>query len=152
MDRFTRNAVIGSGVLVVLLILSLLPWGGMAFGPRIWQLNAVLERDPVLAEYPYDFKALLFLNGIVTLTRPYDADVPMDDALVAMDPTLAGKPADDPAFTAARDRLQRTEFHAIGLMLAEPDVGSIVWSLDRAWLNGQGIAFPAPNPALGGAM
>ncbi|NCC29548.1 MAG: hypothetical protein EOM22_15765 [Gammaproteobacteria bacterium] len=152
MDRFTRNAVIGSGVLVVLLILSLLPWGGMAFGPRIWQLNAVLERDPVLAEYPYDFKALLFLNGIVTLTRPYDADVPMDDALVAMDPTLAGKPADDPAFAAARDRLQRAEFHAIGLMLAEPDVGSIVWSLDRAWLNGQGIAFPAPNPALGGAM
>jgi hypothetical protein len=152
MDRFTRNAVIGSGVLVVLLILSLLPWGGMAFGPRIWQLNAVLERDPVLAEYPYDFKALLFLNGIVTLTRPYDADVPMDDALVAMDPTLAGKPADDPAFTAARDRLQRTEFHAIGLMLAEPDVGSIVWALDRAWLNGRGIAFPAPNPALGGSM
>ncbi|WP_296702180.1 hypothetical protein [Thiocapsa sp. UBA6158] len=152
MDRFTRNAVIGSGVLVVLLILSLLPWGGMAFGPRIWQLNAVLERDPILAEYPYDFKALLFLNGIVTLTRPYDADVPMDDALVAMDPTLAGKPADDPAFTAARDRLQRTEFHAIGLMLAEPDVGSIVWALDRAWLNGRGIAFPAPNPALGGSM
>jgi hypothetical protein len=71
---------------------------------------------------------------------------------VAIDPTLAGKPADDPAFAAARDRLQRTEFHAISLMLAEPDVGSIVWSLDRAWLNRQGIAFPAPNPALGGSM
>jgi hypothetical protein len=152
MDRFTRNAVIGTGVLVVLLILSLLPWGGMAFGPRIWQLNAVLERDPVLAEYPYNFKALLFLNGIVTLTRPYDADVPMDEALVAIDPTLVGKSADDPAFAAARDRLQRTEFHAIGLMLAEPDVGSMVWSLDRAWLNRHGIAFPAPNPALGGSM
>ncbi|MFB1485701.1 MULTISPECIES: hypothetical protein [unclassified Thiocapsa] len=152
MDRFTRNAVIGSGVLLVLLILSLLPWGGMAFGPRIWQLNAVLERDPILAEYPYDFKALLFLNGIVTLTRPYDADVPINEALVAMDPTLAGKPADDPAVVAARGGLQRMEFHAIGLMLAEPDVGSIVWSLDRAWLNRRGIAFPAPNPALGGSM
>jgi hypothetical protein len=152
MDRFTRNAVIASAVLLGLLILSLLPWGGMAFGPRIWQLNDVLERDPILAEYPYDFKALLFLNGIVTLTRPYDADVPVSEALAAIDPTLAGKPADDPAVAAARDRLQRTEMHAIALMLAEPDVRSIVWSLDRAWLNGQGIAFPAPNPALGGSM
>jgi hypothetical protein len=152
MDRFTRNAVIGSGVVFVLLILSVLPWGGMAFGPRIWQLNDVLKQDPVLAEYPYDFKALLFLNGIVTLTRPYDADVPINEALVAMDPTLTGKPADDPAVVAARDRLQRMEFHAIGLMLAEPDVASIVWSLDRAWLNRQGIDFPTPVQALGGSM
>jgi hypothetical protein len=152
MDRFTRNAVIGSGVLVVLLILSVLPWGGMAFGPRIWQLNAILEQDPVLAEYPYDFKALLFLDGIVTLTRPYDNAVPVNEVLVAIDPTLAGKPADDPAVAAARERLQRYEMHAIGVMLAEPDVRSIVWSLDRAWLNSRGIAAPNPDPALRGSM
>ncbi len=152
MDRFTRNAVIGSGVLVVLLILSVLPWGGMAFGPRIWQLNAILERDPVLAEYPYDFKALLFLDGIVTLTRPYDNAVPVNEVLVAIDPTLAGKPVDDPAVAAALERLQRYEMHAIGVMLAEPDVRSIVWSLDRAWLHGRGIAAPNPDPALRGSM
>ncbi|EGV15921.1 hypothetical protein [Thiocapsa marina] len=152
MDRFTRNAVIGSGVITVLLILSVLPWGGMAFGPRIWQLNDVLKQDPILAEYPYEFKALLFLNGIVTLTRPYDAGIAMNEVLMAMDPTLAGKPADDPAVVAARDRLQRMEFHAIGLMLAEPDVDSIVWSPDRAWLNRQGIDFAPPVQALGGSM
>jgi hypothetical protein len=152
MDRFTRNAVIGSGVITVLLILSVLPWGGMAFGPRIWQLNAILKEDPVLAEYPYDFKALLFLNGIVTLTRPYDAEVPVNEAVVAMDSTLTGKSADDPAVVAARDRLQRMELYAIGLMLAEPDVRSIVWSLDRAWLNRQGIALPPPAQLSGGSM
>jgi hypothetical protein len=147
MDRFTRNAVVGSGVLLVLLILSVLPWGDMKFGPRIWQLNAALQQDPMLAEYPYEFRALLFLNGIVTLTRPYDGDVAVTDALVAIDPTLAGKPADDPAVLAARDLLQRHEMHAIFLMLAEPDVTSVVWSLDRAWVNRQGIALPQPAPA-----
>jgi hypothetical protein len=152
MDRFTRNAIIGSGVLLALLIVSVLPWSEMRFGPRIWQLNAVLKQDPMLAEYPYEFRALLFLNGVVTLTRPYDDDVPVTEALAAIDPTLAGKPADDPAVLAARDRLQRHEMHAIFLMLAEPDVGSIIWSLDRAWLNRRGVALPSPDPALRGAM
>jgi hypothetical protein len=120
----------------------------MKFGPRIWQLNAALKQDPMLSEYPYEFRALLFLNGIVTLTRPYDADVAVTDALVAIDPTLAGKPADDPAVLAARDLLQRHEMHAIFLMLAEPDVTSVIWSLDRAWLNRRGIALTQPAPVL----
>lgn len=152
MDSFTRNAIIGSGILLVLLILSVMPWGEMRFGPRIWQLNAVLKQDPVLAEYPYDFRALLFLNGIVTLTRPYDNAVPVADVLVAIDPTLAGKPANDPAVLAARDALQHHELHAIYLMLAEPDVSSVVWSLDRAWLNGKNIQAPPAFVAPSGGM
>jgi hypothetical protein len=146
MDRMTRTAVIASGVLAILLILSVLPWGEMRLGPRIWQLNAILKEDPTLSASPYRFKALLFLNGIVTLTRPYDEGVPVIDALRAIDPTLVGKSAEDPAVIAARDRLQALEMYAINLMLAEQDVRSIVWSLDRAWLTGKGIALPPPPP------
>jgi hypothetical protein len=147
MDRFTRNVVIGSGALLVLLGFSLAPWGEWKMSPRIWQLNDVLSRDAMLAEYPYDFKAVLFLNGIVTLTRPYEAGVPVAAVLAAMDPTLAGKPMDDPAFAAAEDRLRRHEMHAIMVMLAEPDVDSVIWSLDRAWLNRRGIPLPGQGVA-----
>jgi hypothetical protein len=146
MDRMTRTAVIASGVLAILLILSVLPWGEMRWGPRIWQLNAILKEDPNLSASPYRFKALLFLNGIVSLTRPYDEGVPMIEALKAIDPTLVGKSADDPAVIAASDRLQALEMYAIGLMLAEQDVRSVVWSLDRAWLSSKGIPLPPPPP------
>jgi hypothetical protein len=146
MDRFTRNAVIATAVLTLALILSVTSWSEMRLGPRIWQLNAILAQDPTLEESPYPFKAVLFLNGIVTLTRPYDEQVSLTEALTAMDPTLSGKPADDPAVIAARDRLQGYEMYAIGLMLSQQDVRSVVWSLDRAWVNEQGIALPPPAP------
>lgn len=144
MDRLTRTAVIGSGVLLVLLALSLVPWGSWSLSPRIWQLNDILKQDPTLAEYPYDFRAIEFLRGIATLTRPYDAGVPVSIFLTTIDPALAGKPPDDPAWVAAEDRLRQHEMHAISLMLAEPDVSSVMWALDRAWFGRRGIPIPSP--------
>ncbi|MCG6984966.1 MAG: hypothetical protein LJE61_07185 [Thiocapsa sp.] len=145
MDRFTRTALIGSGVLLVLLALSLVPWGHWRLSPRIWQLNDVLKQDPVLADYPYDFRAVEFLRGIATLTRPYDAEVPAAIFLTTTDPALSGKPADDPALLAAEERLREHEMRAISLMLAEPDVSSVVWSLDRAWFGRRGIPLPSSH-------
>lgn len=142
MDRFTRNALIGSGLLLILLIISLVPWNRVGLTPRIWQLNAVLEQDPMLASYPYPFRALLLANGILTLTRPYDASVPVTVFLAAIDPGLAEKPAQAPEVRAAEEQLRRHEMHAILLMLAEPDVDSVIWSLDRAWLRARGVPLP----------
>jgi hypothetical protein len=147
MDRFTRNAVIGTGLVLALLILSLVPWDRMSLRPRIWQLNDILSQDPILAAYPYEIRALLFLNGVVTLTRPYDDQVPVNAFLGAIDPALAGKAADDPALVAAKDRLRQHEMHAIMLMVAEPDVDSVVWQLDRARLFDLGIALPSAAAA-----
>lgn len=139
----TLTTIIGTAILLALLIFSLSLGDGASLKPRIWQLNQTLKQDPKLAEYPYDFRALMFLHGVVTLTRPYDDQVPVVGFLAAQDPSLAGKPADDPAVVAAAERLRDLEMHAIGLMLAQPDVNSVLWALDRARLSKLGVALPA---------
>lgn len=143
MDRLTRNAIVISAILLVLLILSL-AWNRFGLTPRIWQLNELLEQDPVLAGYPYHFRAVLFLNGIVTLTSPHASVVPVEPFLMTVDAGLKGKSSEDPAMLAARERLWRQEIHAIKLMISQPDVDSVVWSLDQAWYHKHGIRLDQP--------
>jgi len=142
MDRLTRNAILISAVLLVLLIVSL-AWN-RDLAPRIWQLNTLLEQDPVLMNYPYDFKAVLFVNGIVTLTSPHASEMPLEPFLQTVDPSLKEKTAQDPAVEAARARFEQQERHVIALMLAEPDVESVEWSLDRAWYHRHGLQLAQP--------
>ena len=138
MDRLNRNAIIISAIILILLVLSM-AWHRIDMKPRIWQLNDVLQQDPVLAAYPYPFRALLFLNGIVTLTSPHASEAPLEPFLIQIDPALAGKAPDSPEMQAARARFNEHEMHAIQVMMAEPDVESVIWSLDRAWYQKQGI-------------
>jgi len=138
MDRLTRNAMLISTLLLVLLIISL-AWN-RDLAPRIWQLNALLEQDPVLINYPYDFKAVLFVNGIVTLTSPHASVAPLEPFLQTVD-VNAKMPAE---LAAARARFEQQERHVIALMLAEPDVESVEWSLDRAWYHRHGVPLAQP--------
>ena len=132
MDRLTLTSIIASAAFLIFLIVTL-TWHNDELRPRIWQLNEVLEQDPELAEYPYDFKVLLFLNGVVTLTSPQASDVPLRPFLNRIDPSLADKPADAPEVVEAERRFRAIEMQAIRVMLSQPDVESVVWSLDRAW-------------------
>lgn len=143
MDRLTRNAIIVSGILLTLLIVSL-AWNRLGFIPRIWQLNALLQQDPVLTSYPYTFRAVLFVNGIVTLTSPHASVAPIEPFLQVIDASLAQAAPEDPAMLAARDGFWRQEMRAIELMIAQPDVDSVVWSLDRAWYHAHGIPLDSP--------
>ncbi len=138
MDRLTRNAIVISAIVLVLLALSL-AWNRFGMTPRIWQLNELLQQDPVLAVYPYRFRAVLFINGVVTLTSPHESEVPIEPFLQAIEPDLAGKSADDPAMLAAQERFWKQEMRAIELMTSQPDVESVVWSLDRAWYHDHGV-------------
>ncbi len=45
---------------------------------------------------------------------------------------------------AAGERLWRQEMHAIELMISQPDVDSVIWSLDRAWYHKHGIPLEQP--------
>lgn len=143
MDRLNRNAIIVSAVLFILLIVSM-AWHRFDMTPRIWQLNAMLQEDPVLADYPYQFRALLFLTGVVTLSSPHAFEVPLEPVLVEIDPTLAGKAQDDPAMRAAADRFREHEMHAIAVMRSQPDVEAVIWSLDRAWYRQHKLALGQP--------
>lgn len=132
MDRLTLTSIIASAAFLIFLIVTL-TWHNDELRPRVWQLNEMLEQDPMLAEYPYDFKVLLFLNGVVTLTSPHASEAPLRPFLNRIDPSLADKPADAPEVVAAERGFRAIEMHAIQVMLAQPDVESVVWSLDRAW-------------------
>ncbi|MGQ9660440.1 MAG: hypothetical protein ACUVQI_10240 [Thermochromatium sp.] len=132
MDRLTLTGIIASAAFLVFLIVTL-SWHNDELRPRIWRLNEILEQDPVLAEYPYHFRALLFLNGVVTLTSPHASGVPLRTFLNRIDPLLADKPDDAPEVIAAEQRFRAVEDQAVKVMLAQPDVVSVIWSLDRAW-------------------
>ncbi|NEV64149.1 hypothetical protein [Thiorhodococcus minor] len=132
MDRLTRNSIIISAILLVLLIVSLAA-SQNELRPRVWQLNELLEDDPVLANYPYDFRVLLFLNGIVTLTSPHASEAPLEPFLAKVDPRVADKPAGSPEMRAAGQRFREVEMRAIQVMVSQPDVESVVWALDKAW-------------------
>jgi hypothetical protein len=141
MDRFTRNSIIFSAVLLALLVLSL-TWSSFGWTPRIWQFNARLQEDPVLTTYPYQFRAVLFVTGIVTLTSPHADEVALEPFLRVVDPTLREHPADAAALTAAQERFAQHEQRAIALLLAEEDVDSVIWSLDRAWYHQHKLPLP----------
>ena len=143
MDSLTRNSIIISIILFVLLIFSI-GWDRFGVRPRIWELNDVLEQDPVLTNYPYRFKVLQFLNGVATLTSPHANAVPIQPFLATIDPALGGKASTDQAMIAAAQRLTEAEMRAVELMTAEPDVDSVVWSLDRAWYHKHGIRLVQP--------
>lgn len=132
MDRLTLTSIIASAAFLIFLIVTL-TWHNDELRPRVWQLNEVLEQDPMLAEYPYDFKVLLFLNGVVTLTSPQASEAPLRPFLNRIDPSLADKPADAPEVVEAERRFHAIEMQAIKVMISQPDVDSVVWSLDRAW-------------------
>ena len=132
MDRLTLTSIIASAAFLIFLIVTL-TWHNDELRPRVWQLNEVLEQDPMLTEYPYDFKVLLFLNGVVTLTSPHASEAPLRPFLNRIDPSLADKPADAPEVVEAERGFRAIEMQAIQVMLSEPDVESVIWSLDRAW-------------------
>jgi hypothetical protein len=132
MDRLTLSAIIASAAFLVFLIVTL-TWHNDELRPRVWQLNEILEQDPMLADYPYDFKVLLFLNGVVTLTSPHGSEAPLRPFLNRIDPSLADKPADAPEVIEAERRFRAIEMQAIKVMISQPDVDSVVWALDRAW-------------------
>ncbi|EXJ13760.1 hypothetical protein [Imhoffiella purpurea] len=145
MDRLTRNSIIISAFLLVFLIVTL-AWQRFGMTPRVWQLNDVLEADPVLSQAPYRFRVLVFLNGIATLSSPHADLVPLETYVKAADPALAERPADDAEVVAAERAFRESELRAIAVLLAQPDVDSVVWSLDRAWYHKHGVRLGAiPN-------
>jgi hypothetical protein len=140
LPRLTAGRV---AIVVILSIVLLLALYGKPLAPRIWKLNAMLQDDPVLAAYPYEFRVVIFLNGIATLTRPYTDTSDPRVFLTHINPALAGLRLDDPAMRRAEQALKDQEDRAIGLLLDQPDVESVNWLLDQAWYNRNQVPLPA---------
>jgi hypothetical protein len=144
MDRFTRNYSIG---LVVALAALAAFWIASSWHPRVHALNQILEADPSLAAYPYQFRVLSLENGIATMSTPRSFDFPVIRFLAIIHPELAGAGQDDPRMMAAQQDLANHQKKAMALIMKQPDVKAVQWQLDTEWLAEHGVRLPAgSNP------
>lgn len=139
MDRFTRNYSIVLG-LVVLTVLAL--WARSAWQPRVWEINRLLEADPVISDYPYRFRVDSLEDGVATLLTPRSAAFPAIRFLQVIYPEMAGRAQDDPTVVLAQQALVDRQRGAEELVQALPDVRSVAWALDVRWLGDHGIQVP----------
>jgi hypothetical protein len=139
MDQFTRNYSIALGIIV---IFALALWVKSSWQPQVWEINAMLESDKQLADYPYQFKLRSLENGVAVLSTPRSPAFPAMSFLEIIHPQLADKAQDDPAMIAAQQELIDHQKRAMGLMLAQPGVTKVDWELDVRWLADHGIHSP----------
>ncbi|WP_295540559.1 hypothetical protein [uncultured Thiohalocapsa sp.] len=140
MDTFTRNY----SVALVAIVLGLLVWWvSVSWNPRVGALNAVLESDPALAGYVYDFRVVDYDDGVAMISTPRSFAVPAMRFLEIVEPGLAGKAQDDPAMVAAQQALIEHQKRAQTLILGQPDVERVDWQLDVRWLAEHGVQVPA---------
>ncbi|NCC28201.1 MAG: hypothetical protein EOM22_08665 [Gammaproteobacteria bacterium] len=142
MDRFTRIYSIAIGVVV---IGALAVWIASAWKPQVWELDQVLEADPLVSSYPYRFRVVSFENGVATISTPRSFDVPAYRFLAIIHPNLTNKADNDPQVIAAQQDLIDHQKRAQGLILAQPGVDSVEWQLDTQWLAARGITV-SPTP------
>ncbi len=136
MDTFTRNYSIALGVI----LLGLLAWWiSSSWNPKAAELDAVLDADPDLASYVYDFRVVDFSDGVATISSPRSFDFPAMRFLELVKPELAGKAQDDPAMLGAQQELIAHQKRAQTLILAQPDVDRVDWRLDVRWLADHGV-------------
>jgi hypothetical protein len=144
MDRFTRIYNIAIGVI---LVGALAVWIGSAWKPQVWELDQVLEADPLVSSYPYRFRVVSFENGVATISTPRSFDVPAYRFLAIIHPNLTNNADNDPQVIAAQQELIDHQKRAQGLILAQPQVESVQWELDTQWLAARGISVsPTPTP------
>jgi hypothetical protein len=139
MDRFTRNYSIGLGIVVAALIGL---WIYSVWSPRVWELNAMLEADPQLSDYPYQFRVRSLADGVATLSTPRSETFPAIRFLALIQPELARLGQDDPEMVAAQQLLIDHQKRAMALIAGQSDVKSVHWELDVQWLAGHGVHVP----------
>ena len=142
MDSFTRNYSIGLGALVFALVAF---WIYSVWSPRVWEINDLLESDPLISAYPYQFRLRSLENGVATISTPRSFDVPAIQFVAIVQPGLAGLAQDDPRMIAAQQKLVDAQKRAMGLVQAQPDVKTVAWELDVRWLEDHGVHAPTPS-------
>jgi hypothetical protein len=139
MDRFTRNYSFALGVIAVGLLAL---WLHSIWQPRVWEINRLLAADPAVSDYPYQFRAVSFKDGVATLSTPRSPAVPAVQFLPIIHPELAGKDQSDPAMVKAQQALVDHQRRAMDVVGALPDVRSVDWELDLRWLADHGVQMP----------
>ncbi len=137
LDRGTRiyASVLAVVVLVFIVVALYEP-------PVVRDLNSRLEEDTELAAFPYQFRVVAVNNGIATMYTPRSAEVPVVQVMGIIYPHLAGRPADSEDFQKAQLELARIQKKAKKIVISDPGIKSVQWTLDRDWLSGHGVILP----------
>lgn len=138
MDSFAKRYLIGLTVVVGIALAYIL----LSNDGRVDELNAMLEADPTLRDYPYQFRVFRLDGDVAVMGTPRNAEVPVMQFLRTAFPELSKTTVDDPAMMAAQDVLARTQVHAQDLVQGELDVASVRWELDERWFNEKGVFLP----------
>ncbi|MEQ9464590.1 MAG: hypothetical protein RJQ10_13095 [Haliea sp.] len=137
MDSFTRRYLYLLGVvLLVVLVMWLTGRDG-----RVAELNAQLAQDPLLADYPYEFRVLEIENRVAIINSPRSARMSVMHFLYAAFPELQGKDVQHPDMVAAQERLARVQARAASVVEGHPEVDRVRWELDERWLAERGVTL-----------
>ncbi|WP_295385870.1 hypothetical protein [uncultured Thiodictyon sp.] len=139
MDSFTRKYSLGIGILAVVAVVL---WARSTWQPRVWEINQLLAADPLVANYPYQFRAVSMENGVATLLTPRSSAIPAYQFVQIIHPELGGKGQEDPAMIKAQAELVQSQKRAMDLVGALPDVKKVAWTLDLRWLSDHGVQAP----------
>ena len=135
LDHFTR---IYLAILATIAGVILLVWL-FSLNPRVWEINDLLDDDPMISGYAYPFHVLSLENGVAELSSPRSYELPVMRFLELVEPSLSGKAQDDPRMVAAQEELVEVQKRAQEIVQNLPDVKSVRWVLDKDWYRERGI-------------
>lgn len=137
MDRFTRNYLIGLGVIAGIVLLS---WVA-SWDSRVGEINDLLKKDPLVDAYVYPFRVIAINNGVAEISTPRSYQVPVIRFLALVYPQLAGKAQDAPEMMAAQAELVRVQKRVAEIVKVQADIKGVRWTLDRQWYSDRGISL-----------
>ncbi len=107
--------------------------------PAVSRLNGQLAQDSELNSFPYRFRVLRIENTTAIMSTPRSAEVPVAQIMGILYPHLAGRSPDHPGFQEAQLDLAQHQKKAKKIVLADQEIASVRWELDREWLAQHGI-------------
>jgi hypothetical protein len=135
LDRGTK---IYAGVLGAILLSGFIAWL-LSLDSRLGEIKEMLQNDPELTAYPYQFQALAIEGRTAVMSTPRSTNLPAVRFLGMIKPSLANKSEQDPAVIAAQKELGRLQSKVRKLVTSREDIDRVRWQLDKDWYASRGI-------------
>lgn len=135
LDRGTK---IYASVLGAILLTGFLAWL-LSLDSRLGEIEELLESDPELAAYPYQFQALAIEGRTAVMFTPRSTNLPAVRFLGMIKPSLVNKSEQDPEVIAAQKELGGLQSKVRKLVTSREDIDRVRWTLDKDWYASRGI-------------
>lgn len=135
LDRGTK---IYAGILGAILLIWVMAWL-LTLDGRLGEIDDMLEDDPELAAYPYQFRSLEINDRTAVISTPRSTSLPAVRFLGIIKPGLAHKSEQDPAVIAAQKELATLQSKVRKLVTSRTDIDKVRWRLDKEWYANRGI-------------